>query len=296
MKLKKKLIPLFYMLPGLIIMGAFVFVPIILSLVMSFFDIKSVGAKWAYAGVNNFKLAFGDSLFFYAFLRTVGFGAFGMATGLFFGLLLSVMVAKHKFLGFYRYIFYLPAVVSMITLGKLWSLMLAPNETGLLNVVAMKFGAKAPINWLGNPSVTYLVVLGIGLIGCGGGMTLILFTTAINNIPKELEEAAKAEGANAVQRAFYITIPMIKPVVSAWAVLSIIGSFKSFEFIFALTGGGPNGTTTTLAILLYNSGRGSNVGYGTSAAMGLALTLIVFVFMSAYLFLSGFRKESDAEV
>ena len=136
--------------------------------------------------------------------------------------------------------------------------------------------------------------MGIGLVGVGGGMTLIIFTTAINNIPNELNEAATLEGANEMQMSRHVTIPMITPVLSSWALLSLIGSFKSFEFIYALTSGGPNGSTRTLAILLFESTQAGG-GYGSSAAMGLLLTLIVLVFTTVYLFTTGFMKESSIE-
>ncbi len=288
----EKFIPWIYCLPGVLIMGLFILLPIILSFVMSFFSIESLGAAWEFTGFDNFASIFRENDFFLAFLRTLGFGAFSMVTSLFFGLLLALLVAKHRMLGFYRYVFYLPAVVSAITMGKLWNLMLMPNETGLLNIIAAAFGAKEPINWLGDANVAYLMVMGIGLIGCGGGMTFVLFTTAINEVPQEYLEAASLEGANALQRSLFIVIPNIRPVLSSWMLLSIISSFKSFEFIFALTGGGPASSTTTLAILLYNNSLTNASGYGAASAMGFLLTIIVMVFTVGYLVLTRERKEA----
>ena len=200
------------------------------------------------------------------------------------------MVANHKWLSFYRYIFYVPSVVSAITMGRLWQLMLTPDPDGVLNQIVAIFGVEEPVHWLGSPDYTWMVVLGIGLIGCGGGMTLILFTTAINNVSKELTEAAELEGANAFQRSVHIVIPLIRPVISSMLILSIIGSFKSFEFIYTLTGGKNN--TTTIAILLYNNSLSNPTGYGGSAAMGFILTVIVLLFITLYLFVD--KKEKAA--
>lgn len=288
----EKFIPWIYCLPGVLIMTLFILLPIVLSFVMSFFSIESLGAAWEFTAFANFQSIFQENSFFLALLRTLGFGAFGLVTSLFFGLLLALLVAKHRLLGFYRYVFYLPAVVSAITMGKLWNLMLVPNQTGLLNIVASALGAKEPLNWLGDQNLAYLMVLGIGLIGCGGGMTFVLFTTAINEVPVEYLEAASLEGANALQRSLFIVIPNIRPVLSSWVLLSIISSFKSFEFIFALTGGGPAESTTTLAILLYNNSLTNASGYGAASAMGFMLTAIVMVFTIGYLTLSREWEEA----
>ena len=290
LKKREKIVPWLYCLPGIIFMGVFIFIPILLSLVMSFFGILSVGAPWEYVGFQNYAFAFRDNEFLYALLRTLGFGIFGLVTGMGMGILLSLMVANHKWLSFYRYIFYVPSVVSAITMGRLWQLMLTPDPDGVLNQIVAIFGVEEPVNWLGSPDYTWMVVLGIGLIGCGGGMTLILFTTAINNVSKELTEAAELEGANAFQRSVHIVIPLIRPVISSMLILSIIGSFKSFEFIYTLTGGKNN--TTTIAILLYNNSLSNPTGYGGSAAMGFILTVIVLLFITLYLFVD--RKEKAA--
>ena len=294
LKNRKNLIPLLYCLPGVLIMTLFVLLPIGLSVVMSLFRIPSLGAAWEFTGLFNYAAALRENQFTFAFLRTIGFGAWGIVTGFALALFTSFLIAKHRLLSFYRYVFYLPAIVSAITMGKIWNLMLTPNSTGLLNVVArVVFGAQEPINWLGSTDIAYLVVLGMGLIGCGGGMALILFTTAINDVPQELQEAASIEGAGAFQRAFRITIPLIWPVISSWLLLSIIGSFKTCENIYALTGGGPGQSTTTLAILLYNNSQNSVFGYGSSAAMGVILTLIVMVFAIFYLRVAKFGRVED---
>lgn len=170
-----------------------------------------------------------------------------------------------------------------------------PSDSGLINKFLMAMGLKSPVNWLGDPNITYLVIMGIGLVGCGGGMTLLLFTTAINNIPGELSEAARLEGAGPFAYAVKITIPMINGVITSWLILSIIGAFKSFEFIYSLTGGGPAKSTNTIAILLYEASKTSASGYGYSAAMGLILTLIVCIFTFGYMCFSNFNKASDIE-
>ena len=276
-------------------MFVFVGIPILLSAYMSFFRIESINAPFEYVGLRNFADAFQRRDFLPAMGRTLILGVFSVVTNLAAGLVLAAMLVNHKWLNFYRYIFFVPTVVSAITMGRLWSLLLIPSPSGIMNSVLMNvFGLDKPINWLGDPSIALYVVMGLGLFGVGGGVTLIIFTTAMQNIPQELKEAASIDGVNAWQRFIYMTIPMIWPVVSAWTVLSMIGAFKTFEFIYALTGGGPAGATTTIAILLYEGGKWSNNGYGYNAAMGLLLTLMITVFTCIYLWAGsrGRRAES----
>lgn len=295
-KLKREMIPYVYIVPATFFMFLFVMVPILLSVVMSFYQMPSLSAKWTFVGLKNFASAFRNVTFLNAMGRTLIFGAFSIISNLVLGLLLSILVAHHKLLNFYRYIFYLPAVVSAITMGRLWGLMLMPSSTGLLNSLLTSLGLiNSNVNWLGNGTVAFWTVICIGLIGCGGGMTLLLFTTAINNIPEELNEAAKLEGAGGFTFAFRITIPMIGNVITSWLILSLIGAFKSFEFIYSLTGGGPQDDTTTIAILLYEASKTSSAGYGYSAAMGLLLTILVSVVTFVYMRFSSFDRESDIE-
>lgn len=282
-----------YILPATLFMLIFVGIPILMSVYMSFFQIESVNSQWIFSGLKNFLDVFKRNDFSWAMLRTLVLALFSVITTLGGGLVLANMVARHKWLNFYRYIFYVPTVVSAVTMGRLWSMMLMPSSSGLMNSLLRFFGVEAPVNWLGDPKITIYVIMGIGLVGVGGGMTLILFTTAINDIPLEIREAAILDGVNGWQMLCRITVPMIWPVISSWTILSIIGAFKSFEFIYSLTGGGPAGSTRTIAILLYESSKTSSNGYGYSAAMGLLLTLFVSIFSILYMRLSNYGKNRN---
>ena len=287
---KKELAAYVYLIPGTVLMVAFVIVPVVLSLVMSFFEIKSLGMNWLWVGLENYGRVFRTSGWLDAMIRTVGFGAWGIFTGLFFGLVLAFFVAKHKLLNTYRYIFYLPAVVSPITTGRLYNYLLSPTESGFMNQLIMLFGATEPVNWLGEDYIVTLVVLGMGLIGAGGGMNLVMFTTAINNVPQTIIESAKIEGASSFQIATKIELPYIKPLITTVIVLGIIGSFKSFEGLYALL---PNSSAVeTIGVLLYKESIASSYGYGLASAMGVVLTLIVMTLMSIYVFWPA-KKENE---
>ena len=271
-----------YLLPGTILMFIFVVVPVGLSVVMSFFEVESLGAEWVFTGFDNFRYLFAQQNWLRAMGRTILFGGWNILVGTFFGLLLSFCVAKHRFLNAYRYIFYLPSIVSAITMGRLWSYMLNPTDLGFFNKILMDvFGLAEPVNWLGRDEIVPFVVMGLGLYGAGGGMILVLFTTAINNISTSILESAKMEGASGIRIALQIELPQIKPVIVSMTILNVIGAFKNFESLYALA---PHSEAVeTIAVVLYKQCQGSD-GYGVPAAMGIILTLIVVALMSVYVF------------
>ena len=277
---KKSLYAYVYLIPGTVLMLLFVVVPVAMSVVMSFYNIPSLGADWVFDGFANYGRVFATRGFLKAMGRTVLFGGWGIVVGLFFGIILAFFVAKHRFLNAYRYIFYLPSVVSAITMGRLWNYMLTPSETGFFNVIVMSLGAAEPVNWLGNESLVPYIVMGLGLFGAGGGMSLVLFTTAINNVSASLTEAAKIEGASSLQIALRIELPMIRPIIASFVVLSVIGAFKNFEGLYALVPNSPG--VETIAVLLYKESIASSYGYGLASAMGVVLTLIVMIIMVVY--------------
>lgn len=294
MRIRRNLVPLVYVLPACLLMLVFVIAPIILSVVMSLFKIEALNAEWGFIGIRNYLFAFRENEFLSSLGRTLGFGLFSVVSSLVLGLLLALLVAGDKHLNFYRYIFYVPGVVSAVTMGMLWQQMLEPTKFGMLNSLLMNvFGVEKPIFWLNMEEYTWMVVLGIGLIGCGGGQTLIIFTTAINDISPDIKEAATLDGVNNWQMTRYITLPLISPVISSWMVLSIIGSLKSFEFIYALTAGGPNKTTQTLAILLFDGSGSAVLGYGYTSAMGVLMSVVVLAFTGAYLGIKKLLSKSE---
>lgn len=280
---KKELYSYIYLIPGILLMSLFVVVPVLLSFCMSFFQIMSLGASWGFVGFGNYAEVFRSEGWLNAIWRTLLYGSWNIVTGTVIGLLLAFCVAKHPLLNVCRYIFYLPSVVSAITMGRLWNYMLSPTDTGFFNIIFMRmFGLETPVNWLGDSNIIPLVVMALSLYGAGGGMSLILYTTAINNISKEMLEAAKMEGAGDIRIALSIELPMITPIISSMLALAVIGAFKNFEGLYSLIQNAPE--VETIAVLLYKESIAvGQRGYGLASAMGAVLTLIVMIIMTVYI-------------
>lgn len=281
---------LVYLLPGLILMTVFVTIPFLFSVTMSFNEVSSVSSEWKFVGFDNYVRVFQSPRMISAFGRTILYGASNLLISTVLGLVLAFFVAKHRLLGFYRYIFYLPGIVSTITMGRLWNYMLTPTDYGFVNAFFMKLGwITEPINFLGDDSVLTKTIVLMNFYGAGGGMMLVLYTTAINNVDSALIESAKIEGASPAVVAFKIQLPLIKPIIVTNILLGVIGSFKSFEGMYALA---PNADATeTIAVFLYKESIGSSHGYGQPAATGMILTIIVMAIMTVYMLLP--KREED---
>ena len=282
----------FYLIPGGILMILFVVVPVVYSLYMSFFHIKSIGAEWEFVGLKNYLSVAKTDRWLQALGRTVLYGAWGILVGQVSTIILSFFVAKHKLLNVLRYIFYLPCVVSAVTIGRLWNYMLTPDEYGFFNSILLNLKIiSEPINFLGDQKILVFVVLFTSLYGAGGGMGLVLYTTQINNVSRSVIEAAMLDGASSLKIFLKIELPELKPLITANVILGVVGAFKSFEGLYALV---PNATATeTIGVLLYNESLHSSEGYGLASAMGVVLTLIVMAIMIVYMYFPTKNKADE---
>lgn len=280
MQKKESLYSYFYILPGGLVMLIFVAIPMIMSVYMSVFKIKSFYGTWTFNGFHNYVNVLGDGRFWMSLLRTVGYGSFGLVIGFGFGLMWSFMIARHKMLNFYRYIFYIPSIVSSITMARLWNYMFTPNEFGLINSLMMSLNViDSPLNWLSEDMLPAVVLI-TNFYGAGGGMTLILFTTAINNIDQSIIEATKIDGASTMQRIWFVELPQIKPVIMSYLTLSVIGSFKSFEGLYGLSANSE--ATETIAVYLYKNVQNSSMGYGYASTIGCVNTIIILLLVQIF--------------
>lgn len=149
------------------------------------------------------------------------------------------------------------------------------KDAGLLNWLLGLFGVT-PIDWLGSPFWARISIV-IALTWHYTGYNAVIYLAGLQSIPKELYEAAMVDGAGAARRFWSITVPQLRPILALTVVLSTIGTLQLFDEPFVLTGGGPDNSTLTISLYLYQNGfRYFDFGY--AAAIAYALTLIVAVF------------------
>jgi multiple sugar transport system permease protein len=171
----------------------------------------------------------------------------------------------------------LPMVIPSLIQALLWQSMLAGGEFGTLNRILGLVGI-APVEWTRQLPMFSVILVNFWN---NSGFAMILFLAGLENIPRELLEAAQIDRANSFQQLIYIKLPLIRYVLLLWLLLNTLGCFNTFELIYALTRGGPGDLTTTMGIYVYNQGfRYFELGYGSAA--GLILLIISLVMALIY--------------
>jgi multiple sugar transport system permease protein len=203
----------------------------------------------------------------------------GMAGSLILALALN---QKLKGIVIFRTLYFLPTLCSGVAIYMLWRLIYNP-EFGLLNAGIAKFGEiiglglKGP-NWLQDEAWAKPALIIMGVWQSVGGFNMILYLAALQGVPRDLYDAAEVDGANAWQKFWAVTWPQISPTTFFIAIMSIIGGFQAgFDPAYVMTGGGPNGSTTTIIYYLFNNAfKWYQMGY--AAAIAWVLFTIIFLF------------------
>ncbi len=275
-KNSKKFYPNYLTYPAIVLFLVFFGIPIIAGFVMSFTDWninRLYEPKWI--GFKNFQYLFRDEYFLLALKNTVQFAVittlFIIVIGLILALILNSMVFwKSTF----RTIFYLPAVLSLIVIGIVFTSILKMDQ-GVFNQFLTFIGlGNLAKDWLGNPDTAFDSVI-VMQIWKWSGFAMAIFLAGLQGIPKEYMEAAKIDGANAWQRLKNITFPLLAPAFTVVVTMNVIGGFKVFEQVYVLTGGGPGNSTQVLGTYIYK--EFSKGLLGRSTAMGLILFVLISV-------------------
>lgn len=273
-----------FVLPCLLIYIGLVFVPIIVSVYDSTLDWDGINTA-KHIGLDNFKTMFAhDANFWPAVRHTLMYAVFSMLEipiCLFIAALMNRYVKKANTL---VSIYFVPVILSTVIIGQLWKTIYNPAEmggmlNGILNAVGLDSWTRS---WLTEPKIAMYCLYIVSLWQYFGYHLLIQFT-GVQNIPQEVYEAAKIDGAEGFKSDWYITYPMAVPIFKISIVLAFIGSLQSFDLVWVMTGGGPAHATDTIATHMYNSSFLSNqYGYGSALATFLVvMCLVVTVIINA---------------
>lgn len=252
------------------------------------------------AGLENYRELFSDRVFWKALRNTFFFAAGVVPANLVISLFLAVLIfpLSKKAQTFFKAAFYLPAVASLVVVSLIWRWLYDPAY-GLLNYILETLGLP-PLKFLASsttalPSIMAMVVM------VSIGASLILLLAAMNGIPKELYETALLDGANAWQKFWHVTLPLIRPTILFLVVVGTIDAFREFTTIYVMTsagpgtgsggaGGGPNYATTTMVFYIFRLGfRLSKFG----VASALATVMFVIIFFVAFIQFRILRSEIE---
>ncbi|NNC13559.1 sugar ABC transporter permease [Planctomonas sp. JC2975] len=277
---REGLAALLFLLPDSLGLLIFVFIPMVIAIVLGFFRLDGFG-NISFVGFGNYIRMAQDP----QFLQSAGITALYLVIlvpAIFVvGLLLALLVQQRiPFIGVIRSALFAPYVISLVVVGLMWQFMLA-DKVGVVNQFLSAFGVHG-ISWLGDPHYTLGTVVVIS-IWFQMGYYMIIFLSGLQDIPAELYESARIDGAGAWQRFWNITWPMLRPTslfVFVTATIAVITG--GFDLIYILTGGGPAGTTSLLIFYIYQQAFLYGE-YGYAAAIGSVLVLVLLIW-SAFMF------------
>lgn len=270
-----------------------VFGPILNGLYFSFFNWRG-GPTMSFSGLDNYVRMINDPGFWQAFRNNIHVILFCLVgqTGL--GFFVAVLLSS-KFLKLrkvYRYIVFLPVILSGVVVGFLWRMTF--NSTfGLLNGLLNFLGLGGLIrNWLGDPSIV-MSSISVTLIWQFMGLNVIIFLASLQNIPQEITEASEIDGANAFQKLRYITFPLMYNTIKVAIILCVSGNMRIFDHIQIMTRGGPGTTSSVLSLYAYKiSFEMMYFGYGSALAIGIIILSLGLVMLTMLLMRGGSAKHA----
>lgn len=262
--------------PNFLIILFFTVIPVFFSLYMSLTDWNILSTP-NFIGLENYQKIFSDKLAQETFFNTFYFTVVSVPINAFLTLLLAVLLnQKIKGITFFRTAFYLPVISASVAVSLMFMWILANN--GLMNQILGSLGVD-PIRWLTNPNIALNTVIGV-TIWKGLGLNMIIFLAALQDIPKELLEAASIDGANRIQQFFKITVPLLSPVIFFVTITGVIGSFQSFDLVYNMTKGGPGHATTVIGYYIWKQAFDYlHMGYGAALAYIVFVAILVLTFI-----------------
>ncbi|MER7498567.1 sugar ABC transporter permease [Nonomuraea pusilla] len=267
----RRTVPYLLVLPALLGFMVFKAYPILAAMYISL--TTGAGAARTFVGLDNYTRLVNDPLFWTSLGNTGLILVVQVPIMLLLALLLALGLNSSlvRLRGLWRLGVFMPSLTGLVAYGVMFSVILR-KDAGLLNWLLSLFGVD-PIDWLGSPFWARIAIV-IALTWHYTGYNAVIYLAGLQSIPKDLYEAAMVDGAGSARRFWSITVPQLRPILLLTVVLSTIGTLQLFDEPFVLTGGGPDNSTLTISLYLYQNGfRYFDFGY--AAAIAYALTLIV---------------------
>lgn len=272
---RKSLSLLYFVAPAFIIYAVFLLVPTLGGMFYSFTDWNGLNRTYDFIGLANFTEALGEdpdfvnSLWFtLKYVLVMVFLQNGLA------LLLALLIETRKrSKGFFRTIFFMPNMISIIISAFMWTFIFTQVMPQLAEKTMMTFLDQS---WIGDPRFSFISIIVVSLWN-GVGYMMIIYLAGLQGVPQSLKEAAIIDGANAWQSLRHITLPMISHAITICFFLTLNGAFKVFEVVYGLTGGGPGRSTQVITMNIYEEAFSNNFRYGYASAKSVILFIIILL-------------------
>lgn len=275
MKIKNKLVGLLMLLPGLLLLTIFAFIPLIRVIIMSTQGTDLFGMPSSFVGLENYITVLSDSSFITVLVRTIIYAISVVLGRIIIGVLLAILLTR-QFHGNKVFRVLMTSTVSVSVAAASLGFLAILGPTGIINSVLEKFGIPI-VGWLTDSRFAFPTIIAV-TIWTGMGFSLILLCSAIDSVDPEIIEAARVYGAGEARIQWSIIIPLITPTLFYIAVTSCIGTLQAFAEINILSKGGPGSTTTTLTYNIYTAAfNAGSANFGIASALGILLFVFVFV-------------------
>lgn len=271
-----------FVLPAFLLYALFMIYPFFQSIYLSFTDWNGAEPVKNWVGLANYREMFHDSHLWKALQNNIKWVIIGTISPMIIGLFLAMMLWRQP-RGFvvFRTVFFLPQVLSSVVIAIVWGWIYNPIF-GLLNTTLEDAGLDSLTRpWLGDPGLALYAVLAAA-IWAETGFVFVVFLAGLQNVSRDLIEAATLDGANAWHRFWDVTVPQLSNVITVIGSLLLIGGFNVFDIVFVMTGGGPNNATEVIGTYTYSEAFTQNrIGY--AATLSLVMTVISLIASAVFI-------------
>ncbi|MFE9562011.1 carbohydrate ABC transporter permease [Streptomyces sp. NPDC006487] len=266
-----------FLVPALVLFVVFVLAPIVVAVYTGFFKWGGVGPLDDFIGFENYARLFRDQVFLGDLRRGLYLIALSITVQLPFALFTAVLLNQRlRGRAVYRMLFFAPYILSEVVTAVLFTMIFLPGA-GMADHLAGALGLEGlQGKWLADPS-TVMPTLFVVMTWKYFGFHMMLFLAGLQSVPSEVLEAAAIDGAGAWQRFRHVTLPLLGPTIRISAFLSIIGAIQLFDLVWVMTAGGPNHSSETMAISMFQFGfKRYQVGYASAISVVLFMISLVF--------------------
>lgn len=278
-----------YLLPAMLIYSVFFIYPFVQTLYYSFFEWDGIFEP-VFNDIRNFKILLNERVFQESVLRVIKWAVLAgiLQSGIGLGLAF-LLRGKAKCNSFFRSAYFIPVVISSAAVCVMFTVMY-DKDIGLINAFLGAVGLDGLKHvWLGDRSVAFYATIAVPIWQAMGLFIMIMFS-GLQSIPEELYEAAQIDGAGPWNLFWRITVPLMLPIIQICVVLSVSNSFKNFDYIYMLTGGGPVNSTQVPATMMYSKAF-AGMQYGMGTAVAVVICVLSGIFVTAVR--AGFARLND---
>ena len=270
----KKYAPYLFLLPAVVVLVLFFFIPFFQSIGLSFFGYDSSLYNPDFVGLDNYKKLITSPVFYKVMANTFIYLIFAVPFLTVFPLFLAILInQKIRCVTLYKILIYLPVIVSIVVAAIAFKWLYA--QTGILNYFVEQLGYN-PIGWLTDPKYS-LYSVAIVTIWKGVGYYMMIYLASLMSVPQDLYEACDIDGASFFRKHLTVTVPHLMPTIALVSTISAISAMKVFAEIYVMTKGGPLNSSKTIVYYIYERAF-ENLDLGYASALSVVLLLVVLAF------------------